>query len=83
MDIENTPRLKRVSFDTRQRVRLSPYIECHRGCSLEAPENSLSSFSKAIEEGYNSVELDVWLTKDKVPMIIHGGHNGEIDETTD
>ena len=28
--------------------------------------------------GLDSIELDVWLTKDKIPIVIHGGDDGSI-----
>ena len=51
----------------------------HRGFSSKAPENTFASFDMAIKNGFNIIELDVQLTKDKVPIIIH---DYEIDRTT-
>ncbi|MEM7030100.1 MAG: glycerophosphodiester phosphodiesterase family protein [Chloroflexota bacterium] len=57
--------------------RLSPKIERpflrigHRGASAYAPENTLASFIKAAELGANMVELDVQLSADGIPVIIH------------
>ncbi len=59
-----------------------PLIEGHRGTILEANENTLEAFQRAIEIGCNSIEFDVWLTSDKVPMVIHGDENGSIHKTT-
>jgi glycerophosphoryl diester phosphodiesterase len=75
---------KRLAFDASKRIfsRARPFIESHRGCSKDEPENTLPAFQKAIDIGCDSVELDVWLTKDKVPVVIHGKDNGEIHETT-
>ena len=43
----------------------------HRGLHDESkPENSLSAFSAAIDEGYG-IELDVRLTSDGVPVVFH------------
>ncbi|MCD8326751.1 MAG: glycerophosphodiester phosphodiesterase [Lachnospiraceae bacterium] len=36
----------------------------------EAPENSMAAFQKAVDAGYG-IELDVQLTKDKVPVVFH------------
>ena len=54
-----------------------PFFEgilyAHRGLhdnTSEAPENSMAAFEKAIEAGYG-IELDVQLTKDKIPVIFH------------
>ncbi|MEC9451116.1 MAG: glycerophosphodiester phosphodiesterase family protein, partial [Chloroflexota bacterium] len=52
----------------------------HRGFSSKCPENTFASFNMAIENGFNIIELDVQLTKDKMPIIIH---DYNIDRTTD
>ena len=49
------------------------YIEGHRGMNRKFYENTLKSFSQAISSSIDSIEFDVWLTKDKVPVIMHGG----------
>lgn len=46
-------------------------IIAHRGASLEAPENTLLAFQRAIQLGADFVECDIRLTKDKVPIVIH------------
>ncbi|MBO4219545.1 MAG: glycerophosphodiester phosphodiesterase [Clostridia bacterium] len=46
-------------------------VEGHRGFCAEYPENTLISFEKAIELGVDAVEFDVWLSSDKVPVIMH------------
>jgi len=43
----------------------------HRGVRSLAPENTLSSFKKAIELGLNWVETDTQLSADEVPVVIH------------
>ena len=43
----------------------------HRGASAEAPENTLPSFLRAIEQGVNAIELDVHVTADDVPVVMH------------
>ena len=48
----------------------------HRGASAEQPENTLAAFRRAIELGVAGVELDVHLSADGVPVVIH-------DETVD
>ncbi len=53
-----------------------PKIYAHRGASAELPENSLPAFARAIERGAYGIELDVHLSRDGVPVIIH-------DETVD
>jgi glycerophosphoryl diester phosphodiesterase len=48
-----------------------PLIIAHRGASAIAPENTIAAFTRAIESGADGVELDVRLSKDSVPVIIH------------
>lgn len=43
----------------------------HRGAKAYAPENTLVSFKKALDLGVNMIELDVRITKDKYPVVIH------------
>jgi len=46
-------------------------IVAHRGVPNDYPENTLVSFERAIELGADAVELDVRLTKDKIPVVYH------------
>ncbi len=48
----------------------------HRGASAEFPENTLAAFRRALELGVAGIELDVHLSADGVPVVIH-------DETVD
>jgi Glycerophosphoryl diester phosphodiesterase len=48
-----------------------PLIIAHRGSSALAPENTISSFRRAIADGADGIELDVRLAKDGVPVVIH------------
>ena len=50
-------------------------IIAHRGAAFEAPENSLEAFDLAIKAGAHRLELDIQLSSDLVPIVIH-------DETT-
>lgn len=53
--------------------KLDGWLYAHRGLHdnrTEAPENSLRAFRLAVEHGYG-IELDVQLTKDLVPVILH------------
>jgi len=49
----------------------SPLILGHRGASAYAPENSLFAFRLAVDQGADGVELDVQLSADGQPVIIH------------
>ena len=50
------------------------YIEGHRGYCAKYPENTLISFKAALELGVDAFEFDVWLTSDKVPVVMHDGN---------
>jgi glycerophosphoryl diester phosphodiesterase len=56
-----------------------PLIFAHRGASAEAPENTLPAFRLAVEQGADGLELDVTLSADGVPMVIH---DDTLDRTT-
>ena len=43
----------------------------HRGACGYEPENTLSSFKKALELGVDMIECDVWMTKDNKIVVIH------------
>jgi glycerophosphoryl diester phosphodiesterase len=43
----------------------------HRGASAYAPENSLIAFEKAAQMGADSVEIDIHITADDVPVVSH------------
>jgi len=51
----------------------------HRGAKGLEPENTLRSFSKAIDLGVDMIEFDVHLTKDKKVVVIH---DDKLDRTT-
>jgi glycerophosphoryl diester phosphodiesterase len=52
-------------------IKTSPLIIGHRGASAIAPENTLTAFTRAMEDGADGVELDVRLARDRVPVVIH------------
>ncbi|MBI5082455.1 MAG: hypothetical protein HZB17_14315 [Chloroflexi bacterium] len=58
----------------------TPQIIAHRGASAAAPENTLAAFNLAVEFGADAVELDVDMTRDGVPIVIH---DDTVDRTTD
>lgn len=52
---------------------LMGHYYAHRGLhdnETDAPENSMNAFKKAIDAGYG-IELDVQLTKDRIPVVFH------------
>ena len=52
----------------------------HRGTTVGHPENTLASFRAAIEAGADGLELDVRLTRDGHPVVMH---DARVDRTTD
>lgn len=60
-------------------ISLSTLIFAHRGASKIAPENTMAAFKKASEFRADGIELDVQLSKDGVPVIIHDEY---LDRTT-
>jgi len=46
-------------------------LAAHRGVSSLAPENTLAAFKKAAALGYEWIEIDVQLSRDHVPVVIH------------
>jgi glycerophosphoryl diester phosphodiesterase len=48
-----------------------PLIFAHRGASGIRFENTLKAFEKAVEQGADGIELDVQVTEDGVPFVIH------------
>lgn len=58
------------------RADKSPFrdvLYAHRGLHdnhSEAPENSMTAFEKAVENGYG-IELDIQLSKDNIPVVFH------------
>lgn len=55
-------------------------VWAHRGACMYAPENTMPAFELARQLGADGIELDVQLTKDGVPVIIH---DEKIDRTCD
>lgn len=56
-----------------------PIIFAHRGASAHAPENTLAAFELAQQQGVNAIELDVKLSADQIPVVIH---DPTVDRTT-
>jgi len=52
----------------------------HRGCSADAPENTIAAFELALEHGADAVEFDLEFTLDNVPILLH---DADVDRTTD
>lgn len=57
----------------------TPLIIAHRGASAYEAENTIPAFLLAAEQGADGFELDVQLTSDHHPVIIH---DSRVDRTT-
>jgi glycerophosphoryl diester phosphodiesterase len=57
----------------------TPLIFGHRGASADAPENTMAAFGQALAQGADGFELDVTLSADGVPVVIH---DDTLDRTT-
>jgi glycerophosphoryl diester phosphodiesterase len=55
-------------------------VIAHRGASGAAPENTLPAFEQAVRDGADAFELDVRLTRDGAPVVVH---DATLDRTTD
>ncbi len=56
-----------------------PLVVAHRGDSAPMPENTVPAIESAIDVGVDMVEVDVRLTKDRVPVLIH---SARLEHTT-
>lgn len=56
-----------------------PLLLGHRGAMARAPENTLGAFAAAMTDGAHGVELDVTLSGDSVPIVLH---DDTLDRTT-
>ena len=56
-----------------------PLVVAHRGDSTHMPENTVPAVERAIDIGVDMVEVDVRLTKDGVPILIH---SARLEHTT-
>ena len=53
-------------------------VVAHRGVADHAPENTLPAFLRAVAVGADAVELDVRLTRDRIPVVYHYYYLDEI-----
>ncbi len=56
------------------------FIASHRGGGASAPENTLPAITAALAAGFEYVEVDVALTADRQPVLMH---DATVDRTTD
>jgi len=56
-----------------------PIVIAHRGYSVKYPENTMAAFQAALDAGVEMIELDVALSRDRFPVVIH---DDTLDRTT-
>ncbi len=54
-------------------------IYAHRGASADEPANTLAAFQRAIEDEADGIELDIYMSLDGVPVVLH---DRELEATT-
>jgi glycerophosphoryl diester phosphodiesterase len=59
---------------------MRPLVYAHRGGAALAPENTLAAFDAGLAAGADGIELDVRLSRDGVPVLMH---DETLDRTTD
>lgn len=63
-----------MSTTALRKLRSRPLVIAHRGFSSRAPENTLAAYRLAIDTGADLAECDVWLSADRVPVLLHDEH---------
>ena len=54
-------------------------IAAHRGWSARFPENTMAAYQAALAEDIDEIEIDIHLTRDGMPVLIH---DARVDRTT-
>ena len=57
-----------------------PYVMAHRGNKVLFPENTISAFRQAVDDGADIIETDLHMTSDGHFVCIH---DDKVDRTTD
>lgn len=60
-------------------LAFNPPVIAHRGAGADAPENTLAAIRSAHEQGANWIEVDIKITYDGVPILMH---DDTLDRTT-
>lgn len=55
-------------------------VVAHRGASAEYPELTLVAYQRALEQGAEALELDVRLTADGVPVLLHDPRTSRVGD---
>lgn len=79
--MEHAPRLSgRSGLSLSLPGREKPYVMAHRGNRAACPENTLAAFRRALADGADVLETDLWVARDGPFVCIH---DGTLDRTTD
>ena len=60
--------------------RPKPHVMAHRGNRVACPENTLAAFRRALSDGADLLETDLWLSADGAFVCLH---DPTVDRTTD
>ena len=60
-------------------LKKRPWVVAHRGYRAKYPENTIAAFEAAIAAEADMIELDICLTSDRIPVVIH---DKTLDRTT-
>ncbi len=82
IEANRRPILYRPHIDQARKIINSPlpYLCAHRGVSYACPENTLPAFGAAIAMKVQEIELDLWMSRDEVPIVCH---DSSVNRTTD
>ncbi|QPI23321.1 glycerophosphodiester phosphodiesterase [Bacillus licheniformis] len=69
-----------VDATTSKSIEYSPLIIAHRGASELEPEHTIKSYSRAIKDGTDFIEIDLRVTKDGKLVAFH---DEDVSRTTD
>lgn len=69
-------------FAARERADRTTKLWAHRGVCGHAPENTIPAFRLACLMGADGIELDVQLSKDGVPVVIHDEQVDRVSDST-
>ena len=56
----------------------APRMAAHRGATSAAPENTLAAIRRAFDAGADGVEVDLRLSADGVPVLVHDEDTGRV-----
>jgi glycerophosphoryl diester phosphodiesterase len=71
--------MNKLPFDLYTENKDGVVVIAHRGASAYYPENTMSAFRAAYEMGAEMIELDIGLSSDGIPVVIH---DSDLDRTT-